>query len=192
MLGPFRQIRLNMIMSEENAYYFSFKDAGRWSGRWSQTSVCPVTSPPLMQSSCAEGRCLICLAGEPLISKSVSAGKGLDAARSTPFHAVGLGICTSGPVSEGFVESTTAFVGSTARGWNIVMLCGWAHGALASKRLVIAFFMVLVVRIELAEWFWNACSFPMRCYLPEDSSLYHEFQRIYGVFIYLKDVHLLT
>lgn len=143
MLGPFRQIRLNMIMSEENAYYFSFKDAGRWSGRWSQTSVCPVTSPPLMQSSCAEGRCLICLAGEPLIPKSVSAGKGLDAARSTPFHAVGLGICTSGPVSEGLVESTAAFVGSTARGWNIVMLCGWAHGALVSKRLVIAFLWYL-------------------------------------------------
>jgi len=48
-----------------------------------------VTTP--MQSSSAKSRCLICLAGEPLILKSVGMGKRLDRERPVPFNSTDIG-----------------------------------------------------------------------------------------------------
>ena len=73
--------------------YPYFKDTGRQSGHWVYTeNIClpsDVTTP--MQSSCAEGRCLICLARAPLIPKSAGEGKRPDGGRSVPFSGVGTG-----------------------------------------------------------------------------------------------------
>ncbi len=68
------------VTSEQTCAPFTLKDIRRRPGRWSQTSVCRMTSQPPCNPLLLN-RCLICLAGEPLILKSVSAGKRLDSER---------------------------------------------------------------------------------------------------------------
>lgn len=96
-------------MSEQTCALFTLKDIRRRSGRWSQTSVCPVTSPPPMQSSSAKSRCLICLAGEPLILKSVGMGKRPEREGERDRYrltARALGIFSPSSLPEGAVGST--------------------------------------------------------------------------------------
>lgn len=78
-----------------------------------------VTTP--VQSSCAKSRYLICLAGEPLILKSVSVGKRLDRERPVPFNRTDIGNIQYIFSPRWCCGKYLVFVGSVPYEWNTVM-----------------------------------------------------------------------